>query len=90
MHETIFRRCIVRCGNTTYVNHGDGRFRDIGNVAGDDLVALVIQMRIPLVRVTVDRGTLPSPQKLLRSNRAFVFNQPKVGFGTNWRTAPIA
>ena len=80
----IFRRSIVRMGNTTFICHGDGRLVDVGNVSGENLIDLVVKMRLPLVKVVVDRATLPAARKLPRSNKGFVFDQPK-GCPSNWR-----
>jgi len=57
----IFKRCVVRMGNRTVVNHGDGQWLDLGDVSGKDLLDFCIRSRLPLMRVAVDARTLPQP-----------------------------
>ncbi len=49
----------MRAGNVTWINHGDGEWHDLGDLQGDDLAALLVALRMPLMRVSV--AWLPGP-----------------------------
>lgn len=83
----LFRRCLVRIGHSTY-HVSDGAMHDLGNIGGDDLIALSIKMRVPLLHVVPNRRTLPYVQ-MLREPRAFQFDQHEPVLST-WRTNPVS
>jgi hypothetical protein len=47
-----FNRCIIKCGGTVWFKFEDGSVRDLGSIHGDDLAALAVRERVPIIRMT--------------------------------------
>lgn len=46
-----FNRCIIKCGGTVWFKSADGSVRDLGNIRGDDLAALAVRERVPIINM---------------------------------------
>jgi len=55
----LFKRSVVRIGNSAWIHHGDGLWIALGDLRGDALRDFCVRLRYPLLHTRIDLETLP-------------------------------